>query len=125
MDLHQYTDRLQILLEHNVITRESMDAGLAAFEEMLKLLNKTEIEQGELLFTHLPMALSRIAKGEEVEGPDQEIMEDIKGSHQYPTAKEQVKLIEHRWGSRLPKGEKAYLYMHYTAVLNLNGNGVE
>lgn len=125
MDLHQYTDRLQILLEHNVITAESMDAGLAAFEGMLKLLNTTEIEQGELLFTHLPMALSRIAKGEEVEGPDQEIMEEVKGSHQYPTAKEQVKLIEYRWGSRLPEGEKDYLYMHYAAVLNLNGNGVE
>ena len=125
MNLHQYTDRLNILLEQDVITGQSMDVGLAAFEELLKVLNTTEIEQGELLFTHLPMALSRIAKGEEVEGPNQEIMDDIKGSHSYPTAKEQVKLIEYRWGSRLPTGEKDYLYMHYTTVLNLNGNGVK
>lgn len=123
MNLQEYQERLKILLDQEVITTKSHNVGLLAFEELLKILDTTEVDQAEMLFTHLPMALTRISNGIDAEGPAQEIMAEIKASGFFTIAKNQVDLIEENYGQVLPEGEKDYLYMHYTTVLNLNKRG--
>ncbi|WP_159462093.1 PRD domain-containing protein [Salirhabdus sp. Marseille-P4669] len=120
MDLAAYKVRLGILLEQQVISNEAHDVALQAFQQLTEIVKKTDIEQAEMLFTHLPMALSRIDSGEEVEQPAAEIMREIEESSHFTKVKEQVQLIEEKWSSPLPQGEKEYLYMHYTNVLNTN-----
>ncbi|GIN63933.1 hypothetical protein J27TS8_39260 [Robertmurraya siralis] len=123
MNLYEYTERLKILLEQNVISGKSHDLALLAFKELSKKLNKNDVEQAEMLFTHLPMALDRCNSGKEVEGPSNAIMNEITQSNYFPIAKAQVDLIEEKWGSSIPEEEKNYLYMHYTTVLNVNSEG--
>ncbi|MDF1510040.1 PRD domain-containing protein [Robertmurraya sp. DFI.2.37] len=120
MNLEEYNVRLKILLEQNVISAKAHDLAFLAFKELLGELNREDIEQAEMLFTHLPMALERSTEGKVVEGPSPEIMKEIFQSEQFPIAKAQVEFIETNWGKPIPEEEKNYLYMHYTTVLNLN-----
>src|SRR5690606_17172879 len=112
-----------ILREQEIITAKSQEVAEKAFEEMLKALNKTEIIQAEMLFTHLPMALTRISKGEKLEGPSSDVLNEISNSEYFIIAEGQVEKIEGNWGTSLPKEEKDYLYMHYVTVINLNTEG--
>ncbi|SHH24884.1 PRD domain-containing protein [Virgibacillus chiguensis] len=123
MNVQDLKDRLNLLLEKCLIKQKEYDIATIAFERLLKMLNKHDIEQAEMLFTHLPMALSRIEKGEEVEKPAVELMKEVKNSNYFPLAKEHVFFIENKWGAPLPEGEKEFLYMHYTNVINLNSQG--
>ncbi len=125
MDLQEYNKRLKILLDQEVITPKSNEIAIFAFKELLKVLNKAEIDQATMLFTHLPMALTRISKGENVESPAADIINEIVTSQYFPIAKAQVDLIEMHWGNPLPQSEKNYLYMHYSNVINMNLQGGE
>ncbi|KIY23132.1 MULTISPECIES: PRD domain-containing protein [Mesobacillus] len=120
MKLEEYIERLRILLEQEVITTKSYEVALEAYNELLKVLNKTEVTQAEMLFTHLPMALTRINNEYIVEGPVKEIVDEIMNSKHFAIAKSQVDIIEENWGNVLPQGEKDFLYLHYTTVLDLN-----
>src|SRR5699024_232370 len=120
MNLQAYNERLQLLLEQNVISTASYEVALQAFKQIIKTVNKTDIDQAEMLFTHLPMALTRIEAGEEVEKPEAEIMHEVEQSKNFGLAVEQITFIEDKWNRSLPQGEKEYLYMHYTTVLNSN-----
>lgn len=123
MNLQEYKERLTILLEQEVITEKSSDVSLLAFKALLKVLNKIEVKQAEMLFTHLPMALTRISNGENLEGPAPEIITEIINSPYFSIAKSQVGWIEENWNNPLPQGEKDYLYMHYSNVLTINVQG--
>ncbi len=120
MNLEEFNQRLQILLDQEVITNESHDVALKTFERFIDLTNKTDIDHAELLFTHLPLALTRLETGDEVEAPTAAIMREVEESEHFQLAKEQVTSIEKLWGKPLPQAEKEYLYMHYTTVLNSN-----
>lgn len=123
MNLQEYQVRLTILLEQEVITEKSSDVSLLAFKELLKVIEKTDIEQAEMLFTHLPMALTRISKGETLEGPADEIIADITNSPYFSIAESQVSWIEENWNQALPQEEKNFLYLHYSNVFNINVQG--
>lgn len=120
MNLESYKERLQILLEQEVISQKSYDVSLQAFEQLMEAIDKTDIEQAEMLFTHLPMALERRKKGEEFPSPSLEIKREVKGSIHYDFAVEQVRMVEELLDDSLPEGEKQFLYMHFTNVLNIN-----
>lgn len=120
MNLEAYNERLGLLLEQEVISTNSHVVALQAFEQIIKVVNKTEIDQAEMLFTHLPMAMTRIEAGEEVEKPAAEIVREIEQSEHFELAKEQILFIEDKWNKSLPQGEKEYLYIHYITVLNTN-----
>ncbi|MTW86044.1 PRD domain-containing protein [Virgibacillus dakarensis] len=120
MNLEAYRERLQLLLEQKVITTEAHDVALTAFKQLMDSVGKTDIDQAEMLFTHLPMALTRMEAGEEVEKPAPEIFREVEQSSYFELAKEQIAFIEDLQKKPLPQGEKEYLYMHYTTVLNTN-----
>ncbi|ASN04534.1 PRD domain-containing protein [Virgibacillus necropolis] len=123
MNRAELEERLLLLVDQQVITTHASDVTKLAFERLIDSLNVRELEQAEMLFTHLPTALSRIGNGESVEGPAPEIMSEIKTSPHFHLAEKQVIFIEGQWGKELPLEEKEYLYMHYTNVINLTVEG--
>lgn len=62
MILTELKERLDILLTSDVISTKAADVALEAFIHLQSSLKKKDIDQAEMLFTHLPMALSRIEK---------------------------------------------------------------
>ncbi|GIO26956.1 PRD domain-containing protein [Ornithinibacillus bavariensis] len=120
MNLEEYNQRLQLLLEENIITNEAHTVAEKVFKNFIAVVGKEEVDHAEMLFTHLPMALTRIQNGEEVEKPSALIMKEIEESSHISCVKEQVAFIESLWNKPLPQGEKEYLYMHYVTVLNAN-----
>lgn len=121
MTLEEYKARLDILLEQKVISEKASETALLAFLKLLEELNMSNLEQAEMLFTHLPMALDRCMDGANtLEGPSAEVMNEIYQTNYFSLAKTQVESIEEGWGVSLPEEERNYLYMHYTTVLNIN-----
>ncbi|ALX47824.1 PRD domain-containing protein [Lentibacillus amyloliquefaciens] len=120
MELQELENRLNILLEQEVIDEHAYAVTIDAYKEVINLLNIERLEQGEMLFTHLPMALTRIGNGEEVEGPDSGMMQEVKNSSNYPKAKSLLGFVERNWVKSLPQEEKDFLKLHFTNVLNIN-----
>src|SRR5699024_6690533 len=102
------------------ITTDSHQIAIQAFEELQDKLDQQEIAQAEMLFTHLPMALTRIEEGEDVEGPNQDIMDEIKQSEHFHLTEDIVDYVEKLWNNALPQEEKYFLYMHITNIININ-----
>lgn len=123
MTIEELKERLQILLEQDVINKKGYDVSATAFEKLTDNLHKQDVEQAEMLFTHLPTALLRIENNEEVESPEQTVMEEVENSRYFSLAKAHVAFIEENWGKPLPDGEREFLQMHYTNVLNVNKGG--
>lgn len=124
MTLEELEERLQVLLDGDAITETSHQVTIQVFEELKKRLNCQDIVQAEMLFTHLPMALTRIDEGESVEGPNDDIMEEIRLSPYFEVAEELVAYIEQLWKKELPKEEQDFLYMHFSTIINMNLGGV-
>ncbi|WP_404454919.1 PRD domain-containing protein [Virgibacillus necropolis] len=123
MNRAELEERLLLLVDQKVITTHASNVTKLAFERLLDVLKVREIEQAEMLFTHLPTALSRIENGEGVEAPAPEVMSEVNDSPHFPIVEKQVIFIEEKWEKLLPQEEKEYLYMHYTNVINLTIGG--
>jgi len=123
MNLYELEERLQLLADQQVITPKAQEITVLSFKRLLQLLEKQNIDQAEMLFTHLPMALTRIEKGEKVESPVESILNEVKKSKHFSKAEKQIACIEESWENTLPVEEKEFLYMHYTNVINLNTEG--
>ncbi|GAA0443858.1 MAG: PRD domain-containing protein [Bacillota bacterium] len=123
MNVAELEDRLHILVLGEVITKEACHITLAAFQELVNELELEEVDQAEMLFTHLPSALTRIERGEALEAPSPAIMEEVKQSAYYLDAERHVNKVQQSWEKELPQEEKEFLYMHYTNVLAMNKGG--
>ena len=115
--------RLTILRDQNVINEQAYEVTNMAFERLIEFLQIDDVIQAEMLFTHLPTALTRISQGEEVEGPSEEMLAEIMLSNYYSLAKQQVEYIEGIWRNALPKAEIDFLLLHYTTVITINKGG--
>ncbi|WP_226643156.1 PRD domain-containing protein [Mesobacillus subterraneus] len=116
-------ERLSILAENDVISFRSAELATKAFEQLQRVLQREEINSSEMLFTHLPTAITRIERGEEIGAPMPEILNEIKTSKFYPEVVQQVKYIESLHGYKLPQEEWDYLLIHYTNVFLQNEGG--
>lgn len=123
MDFSELKERLDILLTSDVITQKAADLTALAFVHLRAHLEKDEIDQAEMLFTHLPAALSRLEKGENVEAPLPALLEEVKESPFYPLAKKEIDYVQTEWKQPLPEEEIDYLLIHYTNVLQINKGG--
>jgi transcriptional antiterminator len=123
MNLTQLKERLQILAENNVISFRAAELTTQAFTHLQQLLNTDDIQNSEMLFTHLPTALTRIERGEEIGAPMPEILTEIKASKYYSEVVQQLDFIEGLYGSNLPMEEQDYLMIHYTNVYQQNEGG--
>src|SRR5690625_3759615 len=117
--------RLNILLEQDVIQKEAYDVTIEAFEKLIKVSEKNDIKKEKMIFKQLPTALNRIAKGEGVEGPNEDMLQEVMEHEYYPLAKQQVDELKRSWQKDLPKSEYDYLLLHYTNVISMNKGGKE
>ncbi|WP_316569089.1 PRD domain-containing protein [Neobacillus sp. YIM B06451] len=122
MDIQSLEERLSILLDSGVITEKSASICLDAFKQLLRLFGAEKIEGSEMLFTHLPTAISRIERGEEIDGPMPELMEEVRQSEWFDEAMQEIRYIETIHGKPLPPEEIDYLLLHYTTVFSQNQN---
>jgi hypothetical protein len=125
MTLTELNERLDILLQSAVITEKAAEVAASAFIHLQSTLKKNEIDQAEMLFTHLPMALSRIGKEEKVEAPHPDLLTEVKNSPYSAQAGREIDYVQTLWTGRLPQEELDYLLMHYAALLQLNEGGNE
>jgi hypothetical protein len=123
MNLSVLKERLQILAENNVISFRSAELTTKAFTQLQQVLHTEDIEASEMLFTHLPTAITRIERGEEIGAPMPEILTEIKSSKFHSEVVQQVNFIENLHGADLPQEELDYLMIHYTNVFQQNKGG--
>jgi len=120
MDLKDLKERLAILTASDVVTEKSEKICLDAFSQLQKRLGTELMESAEMLFTHLPIAITRIERGEEIEAPIPELMAEVKQSEWFNEAMEEITYIETNHGKPLPPEEVDYLLLHYTTVFSQN-----
>jgi|SRR5690625_640689 len=123
MTIEELITRLTILRDQDVINEQAYEVTNMAFEKLTESLQSDVVIQAEMLFTHLPSALTRIAEGEDVEGPPGETIAEIIESNYFSLAKQHVDYIERVWKDVLPKAEVDYLLLHYTTVIAVNKGG--
>jgi hypothetical protein len=125
MILTELNERLDILLQSAVITKRAAEVAASAFIHLQSTLKKNEIDQAEMLFTHLPMALSRIEKEEKVEAPHPDLLTEVKNTPYSTQAGREIDYVQTLWSERLPQEELDYLLIHYATLLQLNEGGNE
>jgi hypothetical protein len=123
MILTELKERLNILLTSNVITAKAADVALVAFIHLQSSLKKEDLDQAEMLFTHLPMALSRIENDETVEAPHPDMLTEVKNSPHAPQASIEIAYVQTLWKQSLPQEELDYLLIHYATILHINEGG--
>ncbi|MCL6571949.1 MAG: PRD domain-containing protein [Bacillus sp. (in: Bacteria)] len=125
MILTELKERLDILLTSDVISTKAADVALEAFIHLQSSLKKKDIDQAEMLFTHLPMALSRIEKNETVEAPHPDMLTEVRNSPHSPQASIEIANVQKLWKQSLPQEELDYLLIHYATILHINEGGNE
>jgi hypothetical protein len=125
MILTELKQRLDILLTSDVITAKAADVALEAFIHLQSSLKKNNLDQAEMLFTHLPMALSRIEKNETVEAPHPDMLTEVNNSPHAPQASIEITYVQTVWKQSLPQEELDYLLIHYATLLHINEGGNE
>jgi transcriptional antiterminator len=123
MNLEELKQRLDILLTSLVVSTKAADITTLAFMHLSSILKKDTIDQAEMLFTHLPTALTRIEKGEQVEAPHPSLLEEVKQSPQAALAIKEIDFVQQQWKKQLPQEEIDFLLIHYTNVLQINKGG--
>jgi transcriptional regulatory protein LevR len=124
MDRAELLERLELLESTDVITADAAAVTASAFDHLTSTVNKMDLVKGEMLFTHLCTALSRLERGEPIEaGPHQTHLDEVKKTGLVETIEKQIDYIENELGKALPQEEKNYLYLHYTYVIQHNLKG--
>lgn len=123
MDLNQLKERMDILLASSVVSTKAADISTLAFMHLQSHLKKDAIDGAEMLFTHLPTALTRIEKGEQVEAPHPALLDEVKQSPEASVAIKEIDYVQQLWKNQLPQEEIDFLVIHYTNVLQINKGG--
>jgi hypothetical protein len=123
MDINQLKERMDILLSSSVVSTKAADITTLAFMHLHSHLNKDAIEGAEMLFTHLPTALTRIENGEQVEAPHPALLDEVKQSPEASIAMKEIDFVQQQWKKQLPQEEIDFLLIHYTNVLQINKGG--
>jgi transcriptional regulatory protein LevR len=123
MNINQLKERMDILLASSVVSTKAADISTLAFMHLQSHLKKDAIVGAEMLFTHLPTALTRIEKGERVEAPHPALLEEVKQSPEASAAMKEIDYVQQHWKNQLPQEEIDFLLIHYTNVLQLNKGG--
>jgi transcriptional regulatory protein LevR len=123
MNNEELTERIEILQSSDTITDLAAEVTKNAFEHLKLTLSKEDIEQGSMLFTHLPMALTRLEREEEIEKPHESVLKEALSTGYANQTNKEILFIEEQWGQTLPDAEKDYLYIHYSLIFQLNLGG--
>ncbi|RAK12478.1 PRD domain-containing protein [Halanaerobium saccharolyticum] len=114
--------RLEILVEGDQLETElkkKIESLLKKFESDFNLELKNE--NAAMLVTHLPMALMRIKKGEEVEDLNEMVLAELKKEKFYSDCMDFIEQIEAETEIEIPAGEKNYLVLHFGNLIKKEG----
>lgn len=75
-------------------------------------------DNGAMLVSHLAMALSRIRKGEEVEGIDEEAFKEVRDRAAYNELGIFYKTLEEQLNISIPDSEKDYIALHVCTLID-------
>lgn len=110
-------DRLKILLDSDVINRETYDSVNEIYEKFFKEGGYSK-EKIDLFFTHLAMCIERVYKGESIDYLDDSIVEEIKSNNNYEKANQLLEEIKKETSLDIPESEENYLFLHLVNILN-------
>ena len=111
-------ERLKILVLGEQLEAElkvKIENLLEKFESDFELELKNE--NAAMLVTHLPMALMRIKRGEEVEDLNELVLKELKKEEYYDPCLQFIKEIEAETEIEIPAGEKNYLALHFCNLI--------
>ncbi|GGP07612.1 MULTISPECIES: PRD domain-containing protein [Oceanobacillus] len=120
MNKLEMNKKLTILLNGQIITKQAYDVTNQTYDFLAAKLKKEPIENSEMFWVHLCIALTRIKKGEELEGPSREVVNDIYQTPYKEEIKEVIEYIKHQFHYELPKEEQDYFYLHLHGVIENN-----
>ncbi|MBU5268077.1 PRD domain-containing protein [Virgibacillus proomii] len=120
MERLEIQGKLNILLTNQVITQNASDITLSTYDFLTKKFNVKIIQDSEMFWTHLCMALTRIERGEEIEGPPEAILKEIDTMSHKETIEEIITYVDSQISKKLPSEEKNYFYLHLHRVIESN-----
>lgn len=125
MNQAELEERLEIMKSSDVISEAAARVSVEAFNHLTSILDRDDLKQGEMLFTHLSTALTRLERGEDIETPPEALLQEAKDAGFSEKAEEQIHFIEEVVGQSLPQAEKDYLHLHYATVFQQNSGGIQ
>lgn len=114
-------ERLNILLENNVIKREIYDEVLAVHKNIMTDLNLIESEAYDVALTHLAMALERVSEENIVESMDDGIYSQLHESEFINQAQDLTKKVVKQLKIEVPESEQQYLLLHFLNLIEKKG----
>ncbi|QQK74657.1 PRD domain-containing protein [Salicibibacter cibarius] len=111
-------ERLRILLEGDVITKEASEIAAEAVDRLGIHAPQPQID---MLVTHLATALTRMERGEALEAPPEEMFKEVEHSSHIKDANEEISWVEGRFGQSLPEEEQKFLKIHYVSIFQEMG----
>lgn len=113
-----FTERLELYREGNMITDENVQAILdiiAMFREKYGIVLCEE--NADTFIAHLCAAFFRMRTGEPVEPLMEEVFAEVKEMETYPRSVEMLKNIEEVLGNPLVPEEQEYVLLHVNSLL--------
>ncbi|MDA1477122.1 PRD domain-containing protein [Bacillus changyiensis] len=120
MNRIQLEDKLVILLGSGVVTKDAFHLSLNTFDFISKKLEKEVIENSDMFWTHMSLALTRVERGEYEDGPSNPIMIEVGETPYQKDIEDIITYINSQLDQDLPEGEQAYFYLHLHRVLEFN-----
>ncbi len=110
-------ERLDILRAGDVISEEASTLAEEAVQRLSRQAqNALPQNKVEMLVTHLASALTRMSRGESIDGPPDELVSEIEKSVQIDLVKREITWIQSNWGEEIPQSEIAFLKIHYVSI---------
>ncbi len=113
-------EKLNVLLENNVITHNAFSLTNQTFDLLSKKFKKESLDHSEMFWTHMCMALTRIERGEALEGPSEMIMQEINQTPYKEDIEEIISFVNVHFDLKLPKEEEDFFYLHLHGVIENN-----
>ena len=120
-----FDQRLRILRDGNVISPEveaKVRRVITRFKEHWHI-ELTE-ENGSRMITHLAMALMRIEKGEEIQSPDFDILEEFREHAVFPLSQKILEDLISFTPMKLPDSEKNYIIVNICVILDTENENI-
>lgn len=120
MDKKQVSEKLTILLSSNVISENSYAVTLKTFDFLSKKYNKKTLEDSDMFWTHMCMALTRIERGDSIEGPPENILGELNQTPYKAVIEEVINYVNSQITEELPQEESSYFFLHLHRVIDSN-----
>lgn len=104
--------KLSVLLENGIITNNAYVVTDKTIDYLLEKYKKKSLSDSEMFFTHMSMALTRMERGEYLEGPSEEIMKEINQTPYKEDIDEIISFVNSQLHQKLPKEEQDFFYLH-------------